>query len=164
MHPYLSAPFQVSPCRCILSQPFYISGCWNIDIYWYYKHRNNCFCEGGWTEFFPARLSIWPTVHRSAASSTPKLILQPFRCFTYFIGTSPTSQLIHQPSAALPTLQLIIQPFRCFTYVIGTSPTSQLIHQPFCCFTYIAAHSTALPLLHLRHRHFMYFTLRAAHA
>ena len=63
MYPYLSAQFQVYPCRCILSQPFYISGCWYIDICWYYKHRNNCFCEGEGTEFFPARLSIWPTVH-----------------------------------------------------------------------------------------------------
>ena len=41
----------------------YISGCWYIDICWYYKARNNSFCEGGWTEFFPARMSIWPTVH-----------------------------------------------------------------------------------------------------
>ena len=39
-----------------------------------------------------------------------------------------------------------------------TSPTSQLILQPFCHFTYVTAHSTALPLLHLHHRHFTYIT------
>ena len=41
------------------------------------------------------------------------------------------------------------------------SPTSQLILQLFCCFTYVTAHSTALPLLHLRHRHLTYFTALA---
>ena len=40
-----------------------------IYICWYYEHRNNCFCEGGWTEIFPARLSIWPTVHWSLSSA-----------------------------------------------------------------------------------------------
>ena len=34
----------------------------------------------------------------------------------------------------------------------------KLILQPFCCFTYVTAHSTALPLLHLHHRHFTYVT------
>ena len=43
------------------------------------------------------------------------------------------------------------------------SPTSQLILQPFRRFTYITAHSTTLPLLHLRHKHFIYVTWRAAH-
>ena len=38
------------------------------------------------------------------------------------------------------------------------SPTSQLILQPFRRFTYVTAHSTSLPLLHLRHRHFTYVT------
>ena len=57
-------------------------------------------------------------------------------------------------SVALPTSQLILQLFRCFTYVIGTSPKKRPILQPFHCFTYITAHSTILPLLHLRHRHF----------
>ena len=70
----------------------------------------------------------------------------------------------YNPSAALPTSQLILQSFRCFTYVIGTSPTPQLILQPFCRFNYATGHSTTLPLLHPRHRHFMYFTWRAAHA
>ena len=43
------------------------------------------------------------------------------------------------------------------------SPTSQLILQPFRRFTYVTAHSTTLPLLHLRHRHFTYDTWQAAH-
>ena len=34
------------------------------------------------------------------------------------------------------------------------SPTSQLNLQPFHSFTYVTAHSTALPLLHLRHSSF----------
>ena len=38
------------------------------------------------------------------------------------------------------------------------SPTSQLNLQPFRRFTYIIAHSTTLPLLHLRHRHLTYVT------
>ena len=37
-----------------------------------------------------------------------------------------------------------------------TSPTSQLIFQPFRRFTYVTAHSSTLPLLHLRHWHFTY--------
>ena len=45
-----------------------------------------------------------------------------------------------------------------------TSPTSQFILQPFRRFTYVTAHSTTVPLLHLRHRHFTYFTWRTAHA
>ena len=36
------------------------------------------------------------------------------------------------------------------------SPTSQLILQPFRRITYVTAHSTALPLLHLHHRDFTY--------
>ena len=37
-------------------------------------------------------------------------------------------------------------------------PTSQLIIKPFCCFTYVTARSTTVPLLHLRHRHFSSFS------
>ena len=48
------------------------------------------------------------------------------------------------------------------TYI--DSPTSQLILQPFHRFNYVTAHSTALPLLHLRHRHFTYVTWRATNA
>ena len=42
-------------------------------------------------------------------------------------------------------------------------PTSQLILQPFCCFTYVTAHSRTLLSLLLRHRLFTYVTWRAAH-
>ena len=35
-----------------------------------------------------------------------------------------------------------------------TSPKSQLILQPFCCFTYVTAHSPTLLLLHLHHSSF----------
>ena len=35
-----------------------------------------------------------------------------------------------------------------------TSPTSQLILQPLCRFTYVTAHSSTLPLLHLCHSSF----------
>ena len=45
-------------------------------------------------------------------------------------------------------LHLILQPF-------VASPTSQLILQPFRRFIYVTAHSTTVPLLHLRHRHFI---------
>ena len=108
------------------------------------------------------------------ASPTSQLILQSFRRFTYITAHSTTLPLLHlrhshltyvrlclilQLFIASPRSQLILQPFRCFTYVIGTSPTSQLILQPFCRFIYIAAHSTILPLLHLRHRHFSYVRL-----
>ena len=76
---------------------------------------------------------------------------------------SPTLTSLHlrhtslsNPSATLPTSQLILQPIRCFTYVIGTLSTSQLILQPFRRFTYVTAHSTSLPLLHLRNSSFSY--------
>ena len=42
-------------------------------------------------------------------------------------------------------------------------PTSQLILQPFCCFTYVTAHSPTLLSLLLRHRLFTYVTWRTAH-
>ena len=74
--------------------------------------------------------------NQSVASPTSKLILQPFRSFTYvkthsttlpslqlrhssfynpYIA-SPTSHLILNHSVASPTSQLILQPLRCFTY------------------------------------------------
>ena len=84
-----------------------------------------------------------------------QLILQPFRRFTYVIGS------FYNLSVASPTSQLILQPFRRFTYVIGSFhnlsvalPTSQLILQLFRRFTYITAHSPTLPSLYLRHSSF----------
>ena len=60
----------------------------------------------------------------SAASPTSQLILQPFSCFTYVIGTSPRSQLILQTFRRFTYSQVILQPFRYFTDVTGTSRTS----------------------------------------
>ena len=97
----------------------------------------------------------------SIALPTSQLIIQPFHCFTYVIGTSLTSQVI-------------LQPFRCFTYITAhsttllplhlchrsfynpsiASPTSQLILQPFCHITYITAYSPTLLLLYLHHSSF----------
>ena len=108
-------------------------------------------------------------------------ILQPFRRFTYVTAHSQTIPSIHlrhssfyNPSFASPTSQAlhlrrryftyatwraahvllnveisilivtILQSFRRFTYV-----TASL--QAFRRFTYVIAHSTTLPLLHLRH-------------
>ena len=87
----------------------------------------------------------------SAALPKSQLILQPFRCFTYVIGTSPSSQLIINPSSASPTSQLIVQTFHCFTYVIGTSPTLQLILQPFRYFTNVKAHSSSQYFFNIGH-------------
>ena len=62
-----------------------------------------------------------------------------------------------------------------FSNLSISAATSLLILQPFCCFTYITAHSPTIPLLHqhhssfsnpllllLHHRLFTYFTWRAA--
>ena len=80
-----------------------------------------------------------PFSNPSAALLTSKLILQPFRHFTYVIGTSPRSQLI-------------LQPFRRFTYITAhsttpsvASPTSQVILQPFCCLTCVTGTSLTSP-------------------
>ena len=87
----------------------------------------------------------------SITSPTPQLIPQSFCCFTYDTAHSPILPLLHlrhssfsNPSVPSPTPQLILQSFRA-------SPTPQLILQSFRCFTYVTAHSTILPLLHLRH-------------
>ena len=85
------------------------------------------------------------------------------------------------PSVATPTSQLILQPFFRFSYVTGFSLTSpneppmngrtwevavycwsdgkvggwaEFILQHFCHFTYVTAHSPALPLLQLCHSSF----------
>ena len=75
-----------------------------------------------------------------------KIILQPFRHFTYVTTHSPTLPslcLSHSsfsnPSVASTTSQLILQPFRRFTYVTAHSPTLPLLH-------YITAHSPTFPL------------------
>ena len=98
---------------------------------------------------------------------TLKLILEPFRCFTYVTAHSstlpslhlrrssfsnpsfafPTSQLISNTSVALPTSQLILQPFFRFSY-----DTAHFQH--FRRFTYVTAHSPTLPSLYLCHSSF----------
>ena len=99
----------------------------------------------------------------SVTSPTSQLILQPFRRFTYVTATSPTIPLLHlrhtsfsNPSFASPTSQALhsIYLARSFSNLSVTSPTSPLILQPFRRFTYVTAHSAALPLLHLRHSSF----------
>ena len=63
-----------------------------------------------------------------------------------------------------PTSQLILQPFCCFTYVTAHITTLPLLHLLYRHFTYIKAHSKTITLLHLRHRHFTYVNWRGAHA
>ena len=46
----------------------------------------------------------------------------------------------------------------------GLENELRLILQTLHRFTYVSAHSTAPPLLHLRHRDFTYVTWRDAHA
>ena len=88
----------------------------------------------------------------SDALLTPQLILQPFRCFTYVIGTSPTSQLILQPfhrftyiTAHSPILPPLNLRHSSFYNPSAASPTSQVILQPFCCFTYVTGTSCTSP-------------------
>ena len=97
----------------------------------------------------------------SVALPTSKLVLQPFRRFTYVTAHSPTLPLLHlhhssfsNPSSASPTHThtsltlpgeppvLILQCFQSlhlrhslFSKSSVALPTSQLILQPFCCFT-----------------------------
>ena len=54
--------------------------------------------------------------------------------------------------------------WRAVEWAYMASPTSELILQSFCLFTYVTAHSAALPLVHLHLRNFTYVTWRAAHA
>ena len=75
--------------------------------------------------------------------------------------TSPTSQLILQPScrfthvtAYSPTLLSLHPRLSSFSNPSVASPTSQLILQPFCRFTHVRAHSPTLLSLHLRHSSF----------
>ena len=100
--------------------------------------------------------------------------------------TSPTPQLILQPSVALPTSQLILQPFRHFTYVTThsptlpslylrhssisnisvASPTSQFILEPFFRFSYVTrstrnSHGKP-PMMHndILHEYYSLFVLK----
>ena len=91
---------------------------------------------------------------------------------------SPTSQALHLCHLVscpcfleYPWSAAILQAFLCFTLLHSSFsnpsaalPTSQLILQPFCCFTYVIAHSPTLLSLLLCHRLFTYVTWRATHA
>ena len=63
-------------------------------------------------------------------------------------------------SAHSPTLLSLHLRHNSFSNPSTTLPTSQLILQPFCCFTYVTAHSSThpslstFPSLHLRHSSF----------
>ena len=79
-----------------------------------------------------ANSPIFPSLHLRHSSSNPSvvlptsdLILQPFRCFTYFTVHSPTLPSLYlrhssfsNPSVASPTTQF------CFSYVTSSSLTS----------------------------------------
>ena len=64
-------------------------------------------------------------------------------------------------SAHSPTFPSLHLRYSSFSNPSFALPTSQFILQPFCCFTYVTAHSPTLLLLLLSHR---LFTWRAAHA
>ena len=94
----------------------------------------------------------------SAALPTPQLILQPFNCFTYVIGTSPT--LPGEPPMPLwcliypcrfcnlphsPILTSLHLRHSSFSNSSAALPTSQLILQPFFCFSYVTGSSLTSP-------------------
>ena len=105
------------------------------------------------------------------ALPTSQVILQPFRCFTYVTAHSPTflSLLLRHRLFTYVTWQATndvkngydtrgpvsdIYEQSSFSNLSATSPTSQLILQPFRSSTYVTAHYSTLPLLHLRHGSF----------
>ena len=77
----------------------------------------------------------------SVTSSSSKLILQPFRRFTYATAHSPTLPLLYLSHSS-------------FSNPSFASSTSQLILQPFFRFSYVTAHSPTFPSLYLRHNSF----------
>ena len=135
------------------------------------------FLEQGYSTFcVRGPIFIFHIILRAAVIADYKIIMD---ILNNIIGASLLLRhsSFSSPSAALPTSQLIPQPFHCFTYVIDTSlshssfsnpsadsSTPQLILQPFRRFIYVTGDSITLPLLHLRHKHFTYFTWRTAHA
>ena len=77
--------------------------------------------------------------------------MQPFRCFTFVIDTSPMSQLI-------------LQRFRRFTYITTHSTTLPLLHLRHRHFTYVTAHFPTLPLLYLHHSSFTTLAFHLRHS
>ena len=118
----------------------------------------------------------------SVALPKLQLILQPFRCFTYFTVQSQTNLSLllrhssfpnfcrrftyvttHSPTlpsrfayvtAHSPTIPLLHLCHSSFSYPSFASFTSQLILQSFRRFTYVTTHSPTLPSLYLRHSSF----------
>ena len=89
----------------------------------------------------------------SVTSPKSQLILQPFRCFTNVTAHSSTLPLLRHSSFSNPSFASHTSQ-SSFSNLSVTSPTSQLILQPFRRFTYVTAHSSTLPLFHLRHSSF----------
>ena len=99
------------------------------------------------------------------------LILKPLHRFTYVTTHSPTlpplylrQSSFYSPSVDSPMSQALHLCHSSFSNPSTDLSTSQLILQPLRRFTCVTGHSKTLLLLHLRHRHFTYFTWRAAHA
>ena len=69
-------------------------------------------------------------------------------------GCRMSSASFSNPYIASPTSQLILQPFRRFTHVTAHSTALPLHHLRHMHFTYVTAHSATLPPLHLRHSSF----------
>ena len=108
----------------------------------------------------------------SVTSPTSKLILQPFRRFTYVTSHSPTFPLLHLRHSSLsnpsfasstsqalhlihlaahsPTFLSLHLRHNSFSNPSVALPTSQLNLQPFRCFTYVTVHYLTLLSLLLR--------------
>ena len=87
----------------------------------------------------------------SVALPMSQLILQPFRCFTYFtVILQSFFRFSYVTSSSLNSPGELCS----FSKLSVTSPMSQLILQPFRRFTYVTAHSRTLPFLHPRHSSF----------
>ena len=107
-----------------------------------------------------------------AHSTTLPLLHLRHRHFTYFTWRAANAQgdekqsVVHQLVTAPPRSPTLasLHLRHTFSNSSAASSTPHPILQPFRRFTYVTGHSTTLPLLHLRHRHFTYFTWRAAHA
>ena len=126
-------------------------------------------CNDLWRRWSGGRVGEWTVTYvKRRKGWRMRCALRPF---TYVTTHSPTLPLLHlrhssfsNPSFASPKSQALhLIGGASFSNPYIASPTPQLILQPFRRFTYVTAHSTALPLLHLRHRQLTYVTWRAAH-
>ena len=103
---------------------------------------------------------IWPftvlsPVSRHGRNKRPPTIPKPIRdkcrltVFVICINPAAFKVCFHNLST-----NSILNKLCYFSNLSITSSMSQLILQPFCRFTYVTAHSSTLPLLHLRHSSF----------